>query len=158
MSDKTGRQYTLGIIKPDAIGLGFRGVIIDMIASHRFEIIAIEHYVTLDRELVEEHYAEHRGRDYFDPLCSFMCSGHVTRMVLSKESNAIADLRELAGPTKVWEAPPGKIRALAPNGRPIHENFFHSSDSPESAKREIMLHFPELAHLFTGETEDIGKE
>jgi nucleoside-diphosphate kinase len=73
-----------------------------------------------------------------------MVSGDVVMMVVEGE-NAVGVLREIVGCTDPAKAGRGTIRGdFGPSTR---ENVVHASDSPESARREISLLFPELAQL-----------
>jgi len=93
-------------------------------------------------ELAEEHYAEHAERPFFGSLIEFITSGPVVAAVLSGP-RAIAAFRQLAGGTDpVEKATPGTIRGDF--GLETQFNLVHGSDSPESAKREIALWFPEF--------------
>jgi nucleoside-diphosphate kinase len=53
--------------------------------------------------------------------------------------NAVAIVRRLVGATNPQEAAPGTIRGDF--GIDIGRNVIHASDSPESAAREISIHF-----------------
>jgi nucleoside-diphosphate kinase len=134
-------ERTLVLIKPDAVRRGLVGEIIG-----RFERkgLAIEAMVlrTMDAALADEHYAEHVDKDFYPPLKEFMTGGPLVAMVLSGDQ-AIAVARALTGATDGRKAAPGTIRGdFSLSNR---ENLVHASDSPESAKREIALWFPELA-------------
>jgi nucleoside-diphosphate kinase len=64
-------------------------------------------------------------------------------MMAVEGEGAIGALRMMMGPTNPLEAPPGTVRgdfALE-----LGRNVIHGSDGPESAARELALHFPELA-------------
>ena len=63
-------------------------------------------------------------------------------MIVSGDQ-AIEVVRGLTGATDGRRAAPGTIRGdLSLSNR---ENLVHASDSPDSAKREIALWFPDLA-------------
>ena len=132
-------QTTLLIIKPDA----FRRDLIDEIIS-RVERqglrIDSKRRMRIDRELAERHYAEHREKPFFGELVDFITSGHV---IVAKVTGpeAISVLRTLMGATDPAKADPGTIRG--DYGKVITENLVHGSDSPESARRELELFFPD---------------
>jgi nucleoside-diphosphate kinase len=98
---------------------------------------------TLPRELVEEHYAEHEGKPFFEPLVAFMTSGPVVAMIIEGH-RCVEAFRTLAGATDPVKAAPGTIRGdLATDiGTTVVQNLVHGSDSPISAEREIKLFFP----------------
>ena len=137
---KNKTEQTFAIIKPDAILAKNSGKIIDRIESEGFEIVAMKK-VTLTQKQAEEFYAEHKGKKFFTDLVSFMTSGPVVLMVLSKE-NAIKAWRELMGSTNPEHAAAETLRKLY--GASMSTNAVHGSDAPESAAREIKLMFPEL--------------
>lgn len=133
-------ERTFIAIKPDGVKLNLIGEIIRRIEQKRFRIRAMK-MTRPSRELVEEHYEEHRGTDRFDPLCDFMCSGDVVAMVVEGEG-VIRLFRTMLGPFDPGLGKPGEIRFDL--GGTIEESIGHGSDSPKAAEREIDLWFPEL--------------
>jgi nucleoside-diphosphate kinase len=113
------------------------GEILDRVERKGLRIDAMRS-TRIDRDLAEEHYAEHREKAFFDELVEFITSGEVVVARVVGEQ-AIAVLRTLMGPTDPADAPPGTIRGDF--GLRITENLVHGSDSPESAKRELDLFF-----------------
>ena len=97
------------------------------------------------REILEQHYAEHQGKPFFEPLVEFMMSGPVTAAVIEGQG-CIPGFRSLAGTTNPTEAAPGTIRGDLGRdwGTTVQQNIVHGSDSPESAAREIAIWFPGL--------------
>jgi len=80
----------------------------------------------------------HDGKPFFPGLVAFMSSGPILVLALEGD-NAIADVRALNGATDPAKAAPGTIRhAFGPT---MGSNVVHSSDSPESAAREISYWF-----------------
>jgi len=132
-------EQTLAIIKPDAIGAGCTGAIIDMIEKNGFSIDRMEKGL-LKKESAENFYEMHKEKPFFGELVDFMTSGPVIVMALRKE-NAIDDWRKLMGHTDPQKADEGTIRKLF--GTNIGHNAVHGSDAPESAKRELSLFFGE---------------
>lgn len=130
-------EETLVIVKPDAVKRGLIGEILSRIERKGLRIAEMR-MMRIDRELSEEHYAEHRERPFFDELVGFITSGEVVAARVVGDG-AVAVVRELMGPTDPAEAPPGTIRG--DYGLRITENLIHGSDSPETAKREIDLFF-----------------
>src|SRR6185503_3949102 len=97
---------------------------------------------TMDAALADEHYAEHVARPFYPSLKDFMTSGPLVAMVVSGDE-AVAVVRALTGATDGRKAAPGTIRGdLSLSNQ---ENLVHASDSPDSAKRELALWFPDLA-------------
>ncbi|MEU3354825.1 nucleoside-diphosphate kinase [Streptomyces sp. NPDC037389] len=135
-------QRTLVLLKPDAVRRGLIGEIIGRIERKAGWTIGALELRTLDRATLEQHYAEHLGRDFYEPLMGFMSSGPVVALVVEGE-RVIEGVRTLAGPTDPISAAPGSIRGDF--GTITRENLIHASDSTESAEREIKIFFPGLA-------------
>jgi nucleoside-diphosphate kinase len=133
-------QRTLVLIKPDGVARGLVAEILGRIETRGYKIVALE-MRTLTRDLAEKHYAEHKGRDFYEPLVDFITSGPLVAAVI-EGPEVISAWRAMQGATNPFEAAPGTIRAdLATSNR---LNLTHGSDSPDSAQREIGLFFPNL--------------
>ena len=134
-------QQTLVLIKPDGVRRNLIGEIIGRIEAKGYVVIAMKKF-TPTRELLAEHYAEHEGKAFYEPLVEFMMSGDV--VALCVEGNRVIEgFRALAGATDPTVAAPGTIRGDL--GRDwatkVQQNLVHGSDSEESASREIALWF-----------------
>lgn len=135
-------QRTLVLLKPDAVRRGLTGEIISRIERKAgWRITALE-LRTLDTETLEQHYSEHKGKPFYEPLVEFMSSGPSAVMVVEGE-RVIEGIRALAGPTDPIAAPPGSVRGDF--GTIVRENLIHASDSEESAQRELKIFFPSFA-------------
>jgi nucleoside-diphosphate kinase len=132
-------ESTLLIVKPDAVRRGLVGEIVGRIERKGLRVQAIR-TMRVDRDLAERHYAEHRDKAFFRELVDFITSGDV---VVAKVTGpqAISVVRSIMGATDPVKAAPGTIRG--DYGTVITENLVHGSDSPESAKRELELFFPD---------------
>ena len=97
-------------------------------------------YIQYTVEDARKHYAEHVGKDFYPALEKYITSDIAFGMIFEGE-NAIARIREIAGATK--NPAVGTIRYDIPTmlGLEIRvrENVVHSSDSVESAEREIAI-------------------
>ena len=133
-------ERTLVLIKPDAVA---RGLVGEVLARFERKGLTIEamHLRTLSPEIADRHYAEHVDKAFYPPLKEFMTNGPLAALVLSGDE-VIAVVRALVGATDGRKAAAGTIRGdLSLSNR---ENLVHASDSPDSAKREIALWFPDL--------------
>ena len=134
-------ERTLILIKPDGVERGLIGEIISRIERKGLKLTAMDLRVA-DKATAEKHYAEHSDKPFFGELVDFITSAPLVAGVV-EGPRAIEAWRQLAGGTDpVSKAPPGTIRgdfALE-----VSTNVVHGSDSPESAKREIAIWFPNL--------------
>ncbi|MBT8228489.1 MAG: nucleoside-diphosphate kinase [Dactylosporangium sp.] len=134
-------ERTLVLIKPDAVRRGLIGEVTSRFERKNLTIEAMR-MRTMTAELADEHYAEHVDRAFYPTLRVFMTSGPLVSLIVSGDQ-AIEVVRALAGVTDGRKAAPGTIRGDL--SLSCQENIVHASDSPHSAKREIVLWFPEYA-------------
>ncbi|VTR77091.1 nucleoside-diphosphate kinase [Cellulomonas hominis] len=137
-------QRTLVLVKPDGVSRGLSGEVLRRIEAKGYTLVAVE-LRTADDALLQQHYAEHEGKPFFQPLVDFMKSGPVLAVV-AEGHRVIEGFRSLAGATEPTTAAPGTIRGDLGRdwGLKVTQNLVHGSDSPESAEREIALWFPSL--------------
>jgi nucleoside-diphosphate kinase len=137
-------ERTLVLVKPDAVRRGLTGEVLRRVEAKGYRLVALE-LRTATRDLLEQHYAEHVGKPFYEPLVAFMSSGPVVAAV-AEGQRVIEGLRALMGTTDPTKALPGSIRGdLARDwGGAVQENLVHGSDSRESADREITIWFPGL--------------
>ncbi|ORX99464.1 nucleoside diphosphate kinase, partial [Basidiobolus meristosporus CBS 931.73] len=134
-------EYTLGIIKPDAVSSGHSETILRAINYKGFEVLKFEKEVTFTKPLAEELYSEYKGKHFFDNIITLMSSSPCLAMILEKD-NAVQEWRSLMGPANSLKAKfesPGSIRALY--GTDSIKNAVHGSDSIARARKEIDLVF-----------------
>ncbi len=134
-------ESTLVLIKPDGVARNLIGEIVSRIEAKGYVVADIK-ALTPSRELLVEHYAEHEGKPFFEPLVEFMGSGRVVAMRV-EGNRVIEGFRSLAGATDPTVAAPGTIRGDLGRdwGLKVQQNLVHGSDSPESAARELALWF-----------------
>lgn len=130
-------EYTLSIIKPDAVAKNIIGEIYTKFESNGLRIVAAKmKHLTLEE--ASEFYAVHKERPFFNDLVKFMISGPVMIQVLEGE-NAVLNHRDVMGATNPKDAKPGTIRAEFADS--IDMNAVHGSDSLENAAIEIAYFF-----------------
>lgn len=134
-------EISLLIIKPDGVARGLVGEILVRVERKGFRIERMV-MLTIDKELAETHYGEHRGKPFFEDLIEYITEGPIVVAVIRGE-NVIANLRQIMGPTDPLDATPGSIRGSYATS--VTRNLVHGSDSPESAAREIELFFPGIS-------------
>ena len=134
------QEYTLGIIKPDAVAKNRIGTIIGAIEEAGLTVAGLR-MIRLDAAQAQGFYHVHRERPFFDSLVEFMSEGPIVVMALCGR-DAITRWRDLMGATDPAQAQEGTLRKrLAEN---IERNAVHGSDSPESARFEIAYFFDQL--------------
>jgi nucleoside-diphosphate kinase len=133
-------ERTLVLVKPDAMQRGLAGEIIARL-EQRGLVLRGADLVHVDRDLAEQHYAEHREKPFFGELVEFITSSPTLALAVEGEG-AIALVRTTMGATNPANAAPGTIRGDLALSMP--DNLVHGSDSPESAARELALWFPDL--------------
>jgi nucleoside-diphosphate kinase len=157
-------EQTLVLIKPDALKVSLTGYILSQFSEfHTGLRYAGAKIVHVTKMLAEEHYAEHKGKAFYNALISYI-TGEVhyaerpqRRRVVALVycgPDAVKKVRSIAGPTNphvARDTAPGTIRALGTvvpvkddAGNVVGErldNLVHASASVEEAEREIKLWF-----------------
>ncbi|MGY5318865.1 nucleoside-diphosphate kinase [Neomicrococcus lactis] len=141
MSAEQSVERTLILVKPDGVKRQLSGAILARVEAKGYTIADLK-MVNADRALLEEHYAEHQGKPFFEPLVEFMLSGPVVAAIVEGH-RVIEGFRSLAGTTDPTTAAPGTIRGDFGRdwGLKVQQNLVHGSDSVESAEREIGIWF-----------------
>ena len=127
------------LVKPDAMERGLAGEILARF-ERRGLVVRAARLLSVDRELAEQHYAEHAEKPFFGELVGFITTGATLALVLEGD-HAVQVTRTTIGATNPVDAAPGTIRGDLALAMP--NNLVHGSDSPETAEREIALWFPD---------------
>ena len=132
---------TFVLIKPEGVERGLVGKIIARFEEKGLKLDAIS-VMTPDRKLVETHYSEHVGKEFYSRIVDHLAGQKCVAMVWRNpdQGNAVFLVRNLMGQTDPVTATPGTIRGDF--GTFIGKNVIHGSDSPAAAEREIKLWFP----------------
>ncbi len=158
-------EQTLVLIKPDALKNSVTGFILSQLSEfHTGSRFAAAKIVNVNRLLAEEHYAEHKGKAFFDALLDYItgvshypgenCWKRRVIAIIYQGADVMQTIRTMAGPTNPHDARdqrPGCLRALG-TVIPIRDkeekiidyrldNLVHASACPEDAEREIKLWF-----------------
>ena len=138
-------EETLVLIKPDGVARNLTGEILRRIEAKGYALVDIR-MLQADRTVLAQHYAEHEGKPFYEPLVEFMESGPLVAVRIAG-NRVIEGFRALAGATDPTTAAPGTIRGdLARDwGLRVQQNLVHGSDSPASAERELSLWFDPTA-------------
>jgi len=135
--NKNIMEQTLSIIKPDAVERNLEDKIKEFFEDNNFKILKIKK-VKISKEEASEFYKIHQTKPFYNELCSYLSSGPIVTMVLSRE-NAVMKNRELMGATDPVKAEEGTLRKMY--GLSIDKNSVHGSDSVENAQIEINFFF-----------------
>jgi nucleoside-diphosphate kinase len=134
---KDESEFTLCIIKPDAVSKKYQAQILQRIIDEGFEIVALRQQ-RLSRTEAEGFYAVHRERPFFGELVSYMTDGSVVLAAL-RRPDAVAHWRRVIGATDPRKADAGTIRQKF--GSDLTSNAVHGSDSTENGLRETAYFF-----------------
>jgi nucleoside-diphosphate kinase len=125
------------MVKPDGVQRGLIGEVIARLERRGLRLVAAK-FMWVGKDLAEAHYAEHKGKPFYDGLISYITSAPVMAMVW-EGPNAVALIRQAMGSTRPAEAAPGTVRhdfALE-----VGRNLTHASDKVETGEREVALWF-----------------
>jgi nucleoside-diphosphate kinase len=135
------KEQTLVLIKPDGVARSLTGEIISRIENKGYIVTGIK-MLTPTAQQLAQHYAEHQGKPFYEPLIEFMSSGPIVALRVEGD-RVIEGFRSLAGTTDPTTAAPGTIRGDLGRdfGEKVQKNLVHGSDSVESANRELGIWF-----------------
>jgi nucleoside-diphosphate kinase len=150
MSNETGVERTLLLLKPDAVARGLIGHVLARFEANLLKVVASK-MVWMDADLTRRHYfdlEDRFGPAVYNAMAEFMQSGPVVAFVL-EGVEAVACTRKLIGSTYPDQAPPGTIRGdfahmsqAYANARGIAvANLVHASGNVEEAAYEIDVWF-----------------
>ena len=161
--EKKEMEQTLVLLKPDALQNSLTGYLLTQLSEFHTNLhLSAAKIVSVDKMLAEEHYAEHKGKGFYDSLLDYITgvlhySAPWRRRVVAivyQGENAIQKIRDIAGPTNpntARDAKPGCIRALGAviplkddSGNIIGDrmdNLIHASANLDDAEREVKLWF-----------------
>jgi len=131
-------EKTLVLIKPDGVQRGLIGEITSRLERRGLRLVAAK-FMTVSKELAEQHYAEHKGKHFYEGLIAYITSAPVMAMVWDGP-RAIEAVRQTMGETDpVAKAVPGTVRHDF--GLMIGRNLTHASDSVKKGEEEVALWF-----------------
>ncbi|WP_315081606.1 nucleoside-diphosphate kinase [uncultured Clostridium sp.] len=133
-------EKTMVLIKPDGVKRNIIGNIISCYEANGLKVVEIK-MMKATREIAEQHYSQHKGKDFYEELIEFITGSPLCAMILTGE-DAINKVRKINGATSPDDAAEGTIRHRY--ARSKTENCVHASDNAESAEEELKLWFPEV--------------
>jgi nucleoside-diphosphate kinase len=132
-------ERSLVLVKPDGVQRGLIGEVIARLERRGLRLVASK-FLNVSKDLAEKHYAEHKGKPFYNGLIEYITSAPVMALVW-EGPDAVAAIRQTMGATKPTEAAPGSLRhdfALQ-----IGRNLTHASDKPGRGEKEVALWFNE---------------
>lgn len=136
-------QRSVVLIKPDGVERNLIGNIISCYEDNGLKVIHLK-LMQATREIAEKHYSQHKGKDFYEELITFITRSPLCAIILQGE-DVIARVRKINGATSPTDAEEGTIRHRY--ARSKTENCVHASDTLESANDEIKLWFSELENI-----------
>ncbi|MFB6205042.1 MAG: nucleoside-diphosphate kinase [Haloglomus sp.] len=132
-------ERTFVMVKPDGVQRGLIGEVVSRLEDRGLKLVGAK-FMQIDRDLAEEHYAEHEDKPFFDDLVEFITAAPVFAMVW-EGADATRQVRRMMGDTDPAEADPGTIRGDL--GLDLGQNVIHGSDHEDEGanEREIALFF-----------------
>lgn len=130
-------EKTLVLLKPCTLQRGLAGEIISIFEKKGLQLCGMK-LMQLTDELLSEHYKHLSDKPFFQQVKDSMMTAPVVALCL-KGVDAVAAVRDLAGPTNGRNAAPGTIRGSYCMS--FQENIVHASDSHESAAVELKRFF-----------------
>ena len=128
---------TAVLVKPDGLQRGLIGEIINRFENKGLKLVGMKMTLMTDG-MLDRWYEEHKGKDFFEDLKSFMGSQPIVAMVW-EGIDAVPVVRKLVGTTLGREAEAGSIRGDF--GMSQQFNLIHASSEADSAEHEIEIVF-----------------
>lgn len=130
-------ERTLIIAKPDALQRGLVGEIVKRLEQKGLKLIGVK-MMSLDKALLDQHYAHLTDKPFYADLEQFMKSSPV--VVMAWEGfECVNSVRIIVGATNPREADAGTIRGDFSIG--TGRNLVHASDSKENGEQEVKRFF-----------------
>ncbi|MEX2014476.1 MAG: nucleoside-diphosphate kinase, partial [Candidatus Saccharimonadales bacterium] len=132
-------EKTLIIAKPDALQRGLVGEIIRRFELKGLKLIGVK-MLSLNSELLQQHYREHLEKDFYEGLEKFMKSSPVVIMAW-EGYECVNSVRLIVGDTNPRMAEAGTVRGDMAIG--TGRNLIHASDSKKNGEAEVKAFFKE---------------
>ena len=136
-------EKSMVLIKPDGVERNIIGNIISCYEANGLKVVELK-LMQATREIAEKHYSQHKGKDFYEELITFITRSPLCAIIL-KGDDAVARVRKINGATSPTDAEEGTIRHRY--ARSKTENCVHASDNIESANGEMELWFSEVKNL-----------
>ncbi|CAO1407092.1 unnamed protein product [Diamesa hyperborea] len=131
------KERTLIIMKPDGVQRGLIGEVMKRFEDKQYKLVGLK-IIMPTRKLLEQHYAVHKEKFFFNTLIEYMMGGPLIPMVW-EGYNVVDTGRKIIGLTQPSLSAVGTIRGdYAIN---VNYTIVHGAHSIEEAKAEINLWF-----------------
>ncbi|XP_031635424.1 uncharacterized protein LOC116348533 [Contarinia nasturtii] len=130
-------ERTLILLKRDAVERKLVGKIIERFENKGLKLVGMKMQLPT-KEMVKQHYIEHKDESFFDDLIEFMTSAPLISMIW-EGPNVIKITRNMLGVHDPITALSGTIRGDFSTN--VLNNVAHGSDSIEAANKEMNLWF-----------------
>src|SRR5659263_101136 len=91
-------EKTLLIIKPDGVRRGLVGEILARVERKGYRLENMTE-MTISRELASKHYAEHKGKPFYDDLIDYITGGPSVVAIVHGENTIAVSYTHLTLPT-----------------------------------------------------------
>lgn len=142
-------EKTIVLVKPDGVQRGLVGEVIERFENKGLRLAGIK-MIALNDEILDDWYAHHIDKPFFQGLKDYMKSYPIVAMVW-EGLDAVSAVRKMVGNTKAREAEPGTIRGDFAMSQQY--NLIHASENSEIAEREVRLMFSD-DEIFSWEKSD----
>jgi nucleoside-diphosphate kinase len=143
------QEITLVLVKPHAVRAYMVVRILNKLMVGDLHLVGLK-YIWPHQQMVENHYRDHRSKDYFPWLCAQLIGQPVAAIAI-RGVDAVERVRKIAGDKDPMKADQGTIREIhrftsdtLAASRARHEavdNVVHTADSLETAERELKIWF-----------------
>lgn len=130
-------ERTLLIFKPCSVQRGLVGEVLSRFEKKGLKIVALK-MAQLTPEQLREHYS-HLVQKPFYPLIEASMMASPVVLCCLEGVDAVQVVHEMAGATNGRKASPGTVRGDYCMSN--QENIIHTSDSPETAQKELERFF-----------------
>jgi len=143
-------ERSVVLVKPDGVQRGLIGNIIHRFEKKGLKLVGLK-MISLSDATLDEWYAHHKDKPFFNGLKSYMKSCPAIAM-LWEGKDVVATVRKMIGVTLARDAEPGTIRGDLAMSQQY--NLVHASESTDTAKKEQSLIFNK-EEIFDWEKKDL---
>lgn len=90
-------ERSVVLVKPDGVERNIIGNILSCYEDNGLKIVALK-LMRATREIAEKHYSQHKGKDFYEELITFITRSPLCALILQGE-DAVARIRKINGAT-----------------------------------------------------------